>query len=146
MKHTITPEQFTENTDAPSELIDFPYRYLRMPYSEEAGGYAMVKVPDNWDGKISARVLFNRNGEGETAGAFVSLDFYPRSLTNTATGYVTADVSGSAHEVVQSNIVALDCSGCSGHCFTVKVGPDMNTTTEDAPIDVVMVELFIGTF
>ncbi len=146
MKYQITPEQFTENADAPHTIVDFPYRYVRMPYSAEAGGYVVCMVPDGWDKKARVRVLFNTNGEGTTAGAFASLDFHPLGLTNNAIGYVTADVSGTTHRIVSSDVVEIDCSACSGHCFTLKVGPDQNTTTEDAPLDIVMVEIALGTF
>lgn len=106
----------------------------------------MVSVPEAWDGKMKARVTFRTSGETEIAAAFVSLDFHPLGNTNNAAGYVTADVSGTSNRLVQSNIIELDCSGCSGHSFTVKVGPELTYTEEDKNIDIALVELFIGTY
>ena len=146
MKISITPEQLTSNGDAPHSIVDFPFRYASMPYSAEAGGYCVVSVPDGWDGKMKARVTFRTSGESEVSAAFISLDFHPLGNTNNAAGYVTADVSGSGNRLVQSNIVELDCSGCSGHSFTVKVGPELTYTEEDKNVDIALVELFIGTY
>lgn len=146
MKHYITPEQFSANEDAPSAIVEAPFKFIRMPYNAEAGGYATVAVPDNWDGKIAARVRFVRNGVATSMGASVYCNGHPITNTNEAHCEVVADVTGSDGGIVLSNIVEMDCSALSGHTMSVKVSPDLATTTEDQPIDIALVELFIGTY
>ena len=145
MKHYITPEQFNANEDAPSAIIDFPMKFIRMPYSAEAGGRAVVKVPNEWCGKIQAAVHFVCNGNID-AGATISIDGYPLTPTNNASGSVSADVSGSAGSIVRSTIADLDCSNLSGHTFVVKVAPNLSTSTVDEPVDIALVELSLGTY
>lgn len=150
MKHTITPEQFAVIEDAPGVIDDFAIKSLKLPYNAEAGAYALVKVPDNWDGKLMARVHFKCNGiEDASASVYVSANFYQDGValpTNSASALCTASVSGSAGNVASSDIQDIDCTGCAGTVVNVKVGLDTAGTTEDMPVDIVMVELFIGTF
>ncbi len=146
MKHHITPEQFSANEDAPSAIIEAPFKFIRMPYNAEAGGYATVAMPDNWDGKIAARVRFVRNGVATSMGASVACNGHPQSPTNSAQASVAADVTGASDGIILSNIAEMDCSALSGHTISVKVSPDLSTTTEDEPIDIALVELFIGTY
>ena len=40
MKHQITPEQFNANDDAPSAILDAPFKAFLLPYHAEAGAYA----------------------------------------------------------------------------------------------------------
>lgn len=150
MKHYVTPEQFAPIEDAPATIDDFAIKSLNLPYHIEAGAYALVKVPDNWDGKLAVRAMFKANGvPGGEVSMFVSANFYPEGAatpTNSASVTLCADVSGSAGNVCASSIEEIDCSGCSGTVLNIKVQVDTEGTTEDMTTDLVMLELFIGTY
>lgn len=146
MKHYfVTPEQINDNEDVASTRFEYPYRHIGMSYNPEAGGYAVVPLPLAFNGTMHARVHFNTSGQsGHIMAASVSCDGYPTNNLNNANVVCSADASGTANKIIASALVSLDCRNLSGTTITVKVQPDLEATTENMPVDIVGVELFIG--
>jgi len=146
MKHQITPEQFSANEDAPSAILDAPFKAFLLPYHAEAGAYVTLALPNNFDNAIRFRVHFLKSGGATRMGVDVGFNFYPLTPTSTVAGSVACDMIGSDGEVTTSDWCNVSADLITGTMISMKVAPSLEETTEDEATVIAMIEVDLGVY
>jgi len=146
MKHQVTPEQFNTNEDAPSTIVEYPIKALSLPYNAEAGAYASLALPNNFDKAIRVRAHFLKSGGATRMGLDIGFNFYPVNPTNFVYADVACDVNGPDGQVTTSDWCVVSAEALSGTMVSVKITPKLDKTTEDEATVVAMLEVDFGSF
>ena len=147
MKHQITPEQFNLNEDVPSTTTEYPVKAISFQYNPEAGAYASLSLPNDFDNMIRARVHFLKQGGATRMGVDISFNFYPVHPTNFVSASVAEDVYGPDGQITTSDWVDLSAGGdVGGNMVSVKIMPKLDETTENEDTIIAMVEIDFGSY